>query len=152
MQQAVQHAAADGGQTVEWHPPGQAKDPWRPDLGPDLDGVLPVAHSPGFAIRWMSIRKLRVPAIGNASTPRRSRERASLRVACRRMSTSVAAPATKPVAATAAAWTAGRAGDWCGLDRPHLGEDRDSVDGFLVEDDLGLGPGLGGVGLGVGTR
>ena len=62
----------------------------------------------------------------------------------------MAAPATKPVAAAAAAWTAGSDDGAGALDRADLGEHRHAVDGLLL--DLGGGQlELGGVDRGWGS-
>ena len=122
VQQAVHDAAAEPGDTVKADAAREPERPARTDLAADLQGVgartacagpahrRRGAQSPGLPIRWTSTRKLRDPTIGSASSARRGpRLRASLRAVCRRTSARVAAPATNPVAATAAAWTAGAA-------------------------------------------
>src|SRR5579859_3982840 len=107
----MQHTAPHACEPVEPDPAGETKRPPRPDLEPDL-GALGGAQSPGLAIRWTSTRNDREPMIGNPAGVRWLLARArAIRLAVRRLLNSaiVAAPATKPVAAAAAAWTAGRA-------------------------------------------
>src|SRR5579875_4024154 len=108
MQQAVHDAAAHALQAVHAVRAAEPERPARADLDTHLDGVRAGRREAGphsARSMWMSIRKLRVPTIGSASARRRTTARETRRPATPRTIASVAAPATKPVAAAAAAWT-----------------------------------------------
>src|ERR1700729_1528350 len=111
MEQSVEHATPDPGQAVEPVPAGQGEHPAGADLDADLQPrAAGRAQSPCLPITCTSTRNDREAVIGNRSAIRREPFlplRASLRVDRRLIRASVAAPATNPVAAAAAAWTAG---------------------------------------------
>ena len=117
VQQPVQDPAPAAQQTVHPGPRGAAGTASagrtsirtsRPSRGA---GAAPALTRPAWRSDARRPGTSGVPTIGRPPTPRRELTRASLRAPWRRTSASVAAPATNPVAAAAAAWTAGRTGE-----------------------------------------
>src|SRR6516225_6098975 len=114
VDQAVQHPVPNTRQPIQPVSERQREHPARPDLDADLNPRTADRGHSGLAITCTSTRNDLVAAIGSRSTARRDPPRplrASLRAVRRFTRATVAAPATNPVAATAATCTAGSGPD-----------------------------------------